>query len=430
MNILVAGVGYVGTTTSLLLAELGWRVTGFDTNEDKIQALRKGELPFYEPGLDELLKKQVKQKNIAFHSDMAEAVQQHDVIFICVGTPSLPNGEADLTYVQQVAEMIGSLMQEYKLIIMKSTVPVGTQRQVVNWIRSAQFRPVAFDVVSNPEFLREGNALYDAFHPDRIVIGSDSIAAAAQVESLYEPLNSPVLHTSPSTAEMIKYASNSFLAAKISYMNELARLCDRVGVSIADVAKGMGYDPRIGSSFLQAGIGYGGSCFPKDVKSLLYTATEHGIDMQLLKQVVSINTTQVQYALDLLQDRAGTLQDKSIAVLGLAFKPGTDDMREAPSLSIIAHLLKHGAKIKVHDPIARLQETMTGDNLAQVKDIDEALRGAEVAIICTEWSDYAQLDWQEMRQLMKTPVLLDGRNMLDGKQLQAWGYRYIGIGNG
>ncbi|MCE5172726.1 UDP-glucose/GDP-mannose dehydrogenase family protein [Paenibacillus profundus] len=430
MKTLVAGVGYVGTTTALLLAELGWKVLGFDTDNSKISALSNGTLPFYEPGLDTLLRTHLSNANICFLVDPVQAIRESQVVFICVGTPSLEDGSSDMRYIRSVAEMIGNHMQEYKLIVMKSTVPVGTQKQVVQWISEAQISSIPFDVVSNPEFLREGSAVYDAFHPDRIVIGSDSDAAAQQVKMIYRDIDSPYVVTKPATAEMIKYAANAFLAAKISYMNELARLCDQIDVSISDIAVGIGYDPRIGKSFLQAGIGYGGSCFPKDVKSLLHIAKEHDTNLSLLQQVVHINETQYQYFIEQMVRRLGGLDGKIIAVLGLSFKPGTDDLREAPSLKMISHLLQSEAAIQVHDPVAALPEQLLHKNIVQFESIMDTVRQADAVVICTEWPEYASASWSDLIQLMRNAAVFDGRNVLDGEQMKAWGYDYYGIGNG
>lgn len=430
MNIIVAGVGYVGTTTAVLLAELGCKVTGVDVNPDKIAALKNGQLPFYEPGLDQMLKKHYEAGNIAFSSDLGTVITDHDVIFICVGTPSQADGSADMRYVREVLSEIGATMESYKLIVMKSTVPIGTQVLAEQWIKEAQHQPYAFDVISNPEFLREGSAVYDAFHPDRIVIGSKSAEAATKLQVLYETLNCPVLTTTPATAEMIKYASNAFLATKISFINELARLCDALHVSITDVAAGMGYDPRIGMAFLRAGIGYGGSCFPKDVRSLLHTAAKQGMSLHLLQQAVNVNDTQYKYALHRLRDLLGTFQGKRIAVLGLSFKPETDDLREAPSLSIIPVLLTEGAVVQVHDPIASIPDGMRADKLTQHPSIEDTLLDVDAVLLCTEWNAYIQADWEKLLTVMKGSIMMDGRNALNRERLEALGYQYVGIGLG
>ncbi|SYX83636.1 UDP-glucose dehydrogenase family protein [Paenibacillus alvei] len=428
MDILVIGLGYVGTTTALAFAENGWKIAGFDTDHSKLCSLEKGDLPFYEPGLGELLQKYVDQGNIQFVSDAKEAIEKHHILFICVGTPSREDGSADLTYIQQVSEWIGQHMQEHKVIVVKSTVPVGTQKRIKEWVANKQTKPITFDVVSNPEFLREGSALHDALHPDRIILGSDSQAAADVVSSLYRSYTCPIIRTEPSTAELIKYASNAFLATKISYVNELARLCDQCGVSITDVAQGMGLDPRIGSSFLRAGIGYGGSCFPKDVNALLTSAEQYGIHLSLLEKVVHINRTQYAYFLTKLTAKLGTLDGKKVAILGLAFKPGTDDLREAPSLAIITQLWNSGATISVHDPVAALPPNYPTARLTQYPHILDALHNADAAIICTEWAVYESMNWSEALPIMRTPILLDGRNMLRANEMQAIGYDYEGVG--
>ncbi|EJW16032.1 UDP-glucose 6-dehydrogenase TuaD [Paenibacillus alvei DSM 29] len=319
-------------------------------------------------------------------------------------------------------------MQEHKVIVVKSTVPVGTQKKVAAWIGSKQRKPISFDVVSNPEFLREGSALHDALHPDRIILGTDSQVAADVVSSLYRTYTGPIIRTQPSTAELIKYASNAFLATKISYMNELARLCDQCGVSISDVAQGMGLDPRIGSSFLRAGIGYGGSCFPKDVNALLSTAEQYGTHLSLLEKVVQINQSQVSYFLTKLTAKLGTLEGKRIAILGLAFKPGTDDIREAPSLAIITQLLNSGAIVSVHDPVAKLPFNDPAARLTQYSHISDALQNTEAVIICTEWPIYEAMNWKEAIDVMQTPILLDGRNMLKAAEMIEFGYDYLGVG--
>ncbi|WP_152391864.1 UDP-glucose dehydrogenase family protein [Paenibacillus guangzhouensis] len=430
MNILVVGVGYVGTTTALLFAELGYKITGFDTDIHKIQALKEGNLPFFEPGLDTLLNKHVQQGSLSFTTDPVQAIREHQVIFICVGTPSQADGSTDLTYVQNVSETIGSYMESYKLIVIKSTVPIGTHKKVSEWVTDAQHEHLPFDVVMNPEFLREGNAVYDCFHPERIVIGSDSAIAAGQVSLLYHSIDCPLVMTNPATAEMIKYASNAFLATKISYMNELARLCDQVDVSISTVAQGMGLDSRISRSFLKAGIGYGGSCFPKDVFSLLHTAKDYGIDLNLIRSVVEVNNTQCQYFMKRIRRKLGILRGKRIAILGLSFKPGTDDMREAPAFTMMKGLLECGSYLKVHDPVAKLPDGWKTHAIKQYDSVEETLRSAHAVILCTEWSEYVEGDWDAWRQLLKFPYLFDGRNVLDRSQLESRGWDYNGIGNG
>jgi nucleotide sugar dehydrogenase len=428
MSILIMGLGYVGVTTGLLLAELGWNVVGYDPNRDRLSELSQGKLPFHEPQLADKLIQHGTSGRIRFTDDVAAAVAECDVIFICVGTPARADGSCDLQYIRQASGMIGQHMQGYKLIVIKSTVPVGTHEQVTAWIAEARQGDIPFEVVSNPEFLREGNAWHDAMHPDRIVIGGHHHGAMRKVRELYRGIHCPYVLCSPRTAEMIKYASNAFLATKISYINELARLCDRLGVHVNDVAAGMGFDERIGHRFLQAGVGYGGSCFPKDVQALLHQAEQQGIRLSILEQVHRVNRTQVKYAIDLWEPVLGTYADKAIAVLGLAFKRDTDDQRESPALSIIAELLHRGAYIRVHDPMACLSKSRRSARLAQLDSVEEALRGADAAIIATDWPEYAEANWARLREMMKEPIILDGKNMLIGVRMQTLGFVYRGIG--
>lgn len=427
MNIVVIGTGYVGTTTALVLAELGWNVTGLDTDEYKVKLLQQGTLPFYEEGLETLLKKHLQSGKICFTNNTEKAIMDNDVIFLCVGTPSHPDGHADLKYVQQVSSDIGLYMDNYKLVVNKSTVPVGTQEKVTEWIRNAQPYPLSFDVVSNPEFLREGKALSDALHPDRIIIGADNVHASKLLQALYISMNCPVVITTPRTAELVKYAANAFLATKISYINELAGLCDRLDVSVKDVAEGIGLDSRIGSSFLHAGIGYGGSCFPKDVSALLQSAQEHGASLTLIEQVMSVNRGQHVQLLNKARKRLGSFNRKKVAVLGLAFKPDTDDIREAPALRIIQALLDERAIVSVHDPVAKLPPSLN-DSAKQCSSPEQALLGAEAAFLCTEWSSYPLLDWNRVKLFMNQPNIFDGRNMLNARLMSSMGYYYQGIG--
>lgn len=422
-------MGYVGITSALVFAELGWKVSGLDPDECKITSLLAGRVPFYEPGLDSLLKKHILSGNLTFGSDPVAAVQNNTVIFICVGTPSTAKGEADLQYIRQASRWIGAHMQTYKLVVIKSTVPVGTQQNVTRWIGESQPVPIPCDVVSNPEFLKEGSALSDARQPDRIVIGSDSAHAAQQLQELYTQMDCPILVTTPQTAEMIKYASNAFLSVKISFVNELARLCDLTFANVGDVTKGMALDQRIGSHFLKAGIGYGGSCFPKDVQALLHTAKTRRMSLTLLASAPKINDSQPLYYLKQLGQRLGTFRGKTIAILGIAFKPHTDDTREAPALRIIAELLKKRAFVNAHDPVAKLPSAITGKRLIQCSTMQEALRQADAVIVCTEWPQYVDADWRQLRALMHGCDVLDGRNALDGQHLADLGYRYLGVGN-
>lgn len=428
MNILVIGTGYVGTTTAAVFAELGWNVMGLDTDAHKIRKLKQGLLHFYEPGLEELLRKHIRSGQIRFTTNKDKAIQDHDVIFICVGTPSSPDGSADMRYVKQVAEDIGQTMNGYKLVITKSTVPVGTQEQVTSWIQATQKKTQPFDVASNPEFLREGKAVIDALNPDRVIIGSNSKQATKLLKTLYQSVKCPIVVTTPRTAELIKYASNAFLATKISYMNELARLCDQLGVNIKEVANGIGLDPRIGSSFLHAGIGYGGSCFPKDVNALIHTAKQNNIELSILEQVVYVNQTQHLYLLEKARERLKSFANKKIAILGLAFKPDTDDMREAPALRIIDSLLNEQANVYVYDPIATLPPVSHYESVTTSNELEEAMQDADAVFLCTEWSIFQNIDWAEMKRIMNQPNLFDGRNLLDSHEMNTIGYYYQGIG--
>lgn len=429
MNILIMGTGYVGVTTGLVFAELGWKVTGLDPDENKIQSLSRGELTFYEPGLNLLLHKHLGTGNIRFTSDPESAIRDSKIIFLCVGTPPAADGSADLQYIRQASESIGRYMQEYKLIAVKSTVPIETNRRLVEWIRDAQTVPVPYDVVSNPEFLREGSALNDALNPDRIIIGSDNEDAVDLLKALYEKIPAPLFITTPKTAEMIKYASNAFLATKISYVNELSRLCEPIGVNISEIAAGMGLDHRIGQHFLRAGIGYGGSCFPKDIHALLHTAKQYGSELSILERVTHVNHSQASHFLKLWEQKLGSFRDKTVAILGISFKPDTDDLREAPSMAIIQQLLDSGASIRVHDPAAKLPSGQLSERLQQLGSIEETLVQCDAAILCSEWEAYKKADWARLRPYMKQHFLFDGRNVLNGKQLAGLGYHYYGIGN-
>lgn len=432
MNILVMGMGYVGVTTGLVFADLGWNVIGYDPNTERLESLARGTLPFYEPGLDEKLVEHSENGRIKFTSDVATAIGESEIIFLCVGTPPGEDGSADLQYIEQAARTIGQYMKDDKLVVIKSTVPVGTNERVAGWIGEASQKAASgakFYVVSNPEFLREGNALYDALHPDRIVIGSHSVKAARKVQKLYKGVSCPVVLCNPRTAELIKYASNAFLATKISYMNELARLCDQLDVHVNDVAVGMGMDERIGRRFLHAGIGFGGSCFPKDTQALLHEAARSGVELTILNSAYQVNRTQVNYALDLWESTLGSYANKTIAVLGLAFKKDTDDMREAPSLQIIEQLLSKQAFVQVHDPLARLPGANRSTRLQQMETIEGAIQQADAVIIATDWKVYAEADWERLKPSMKQPIVLDGKNMLNSKRLRELGYNYRGIGN-
>lgn len=428
MKILIMGLGYVGATTGLVFADLGWNVIGYDPNEERLSALARGSLPFYEPGLSDKLKEHGETGRIRFTSDLPEAISECETIFICVGTPAKEDGSADLQYIEQAAVSIGRYMQDDKLVVIKSTVPVGTNEKVAAWIAGAQPSKISFDVVSNPEFLREGRALYDAFHPERIVIGSHQPEAARKVQRLYKGISCPMVLCSPRTAELIKYASNAYLAAKISYINELARLCDRIGVDVRDVAAGMGLDSRIGKRFLHAGIGFGGSCFPKDIQALIHEAHRQGTKLTIVESAHEVNRTQVRYAIDLWEPVIEGFENKTVAVLGLSFKKDTDDLRESPSLAIIDELLQRHAYVQAHDPLARLPEVYPRTRVKQFETMEGALYDADAVIIATDWDQYADADWARLKAKMHRPIIFDGKNMLSGRRLRELGYEYWGIG--
>ena len=423
------GMGFVGVTTALVFADSGWNVTGLDPDQAKINSLLKGNLPFYEPGVEQLLSKHVANGTIAFTTSPESAIRENQIIFLCVGTPSSPDGSADLRYIKQAASWIGEFMQEHKWIVIKSTVPIGTHEKVRQWVTNSQVIPTTFDTINNPEFLREGSALEDTMKPDRIVIGTTNEDAANHIAPLYANMKCPVIITKPRTAEMIKYASNSFLATKISFMNELARLTNEMDINISDVSKGMGLDPRIGNQFLRAGIGYGGSCFPKDVDSLIHTAKEKGLKLSLLEKVVKVNKSQATYFLEKLEQQLSGFKGKTIAILGIAFKPDTDDIREAPSLKIISSLLKKKAIVQVHDPVVALPTEKLSDRLIQCKSVEDTLYQADAMVICTEWEMYRNADWVHLKDIMRNQNILDGRNILDGKKLISLGFNYLSVSN-
>jgi UDPglucose 6-dehydrogenase len=427
LKILIIGTGYVGTTTALTLCELGHQVIGYDVDPVKIASLQNKNLHFYEPGLKELLVKHLHSGNIQFTENIKHAVQQSEIIFICVGTPQQEDGSANLEYVQQAASIVGNYLNNYKIIVNKSTVPVGTAEKVTKWIKESSVSPINFDVISNPEFLKEGTALVDSLNPERIVIGSNSEKATDIMKKLYSKFKTPFVHTTPQTAELIKYAANSFLATKISFINEMAKLCENVNVDIKDVAYGIGLDSRIGMSFLQAGIGYGGSCFPKDVLALLSTAQQYNTNLSLLEKVDAINNTQPLYMIEKIKKKLREIKGKKIAVLGLSFKPQTDDIRESPAIKIIEELSKQSANIVVHDPVAKLPKTLS-QKITQSTSIHSLLENADALIICTDWPEYETIDWLLVKQKMRTPYIFDGRNMLNASKMTELGFYYEGIG--
>ncbi len=444
MHVCVIGTGYVGLVTGACLARIGHEVLCVDNNEDKVKMLRAGQCPIYEPGLPEILQEAIAAGKIRFTPDIAEGVAFGEVLFIAVGTPPLPDGQSDMRYVEAVARSIGKhLPAAHRTIVNKSTVPIGSG----DWVRmlvldgyQGEARP-DFDIVSNPEFLREGAAVYDTFNPDRIVLGSSSDRAIQQMLALYEGIIHrkfaadpslppvPVVITDLNSAEMIKYAANAFLAVKISFINEVANICDRVGADVREVSRGIGLDSRIGSKFLQAGIGWGGSCFGKDVSALIHTANDYGYSAELLRACVQVNRLQRTVVVEKLQQALKILKGKTIGLLGLTFKPDTDDMRDAPSLTLIEQLSRLGAKVKAYDPI--VSQSGIGDGLSNAiveTDPERLADGCDALVLVTEWAAFRDLPFDRLRELMNTPVLVDARNFLDREALQSLGYRYIGIG--
>ncbi len=426
-KIAVIGVGYVGLVTGTCLADLGNEVIGVDIDKKRIEDLNKGIIPIYEPGLADLVVKNVEQKRLSFTTEIGKAIKESEIIFIAVGTPPLPDGTADLTYVKNVAEDIGKNIDGYKVVVNKSTVPIGTGDMVSRIIK--QFYNGDFEVVSNPEFLREGCAVEDFMHPERIVVGGTNNGRAMEIMvQLYESLKAPMVLTDVKTAEMIKYASNALLATEISFINSIANICEKLGADVKLVAEGMRQDKRIGKyAFLEAGVGYGGSCFPKDVKALIQIAQENGIRFSILEAVEATNEAQKQSLLVKIQKLIGEdLHEKKIAVWGLAFKPQTDDIREAPSLVVIKQLLDRGAKITVFDPVARLKDN--DENIVFSDDYYEAVKGTDCLVIVTEWSDFKKADLNKIKSLMKSPNVVDGRNVFEKKTMEEAGFNYIGIG--
>ncbi|QHW34321.1 UDP-glucose/GDP-mannose dehydrogenase family protein [Paenibacillus rhizovicinus] len=429
-KITVIGTGYVGLVSGACFSEIGNRVICCDVDARKIDLLKKGEIPIYEPGLDQLVEKNTERGMLLFTTEVGEAIEASDIIYIAVGTPMSETGEADMRYVMSAAKKIGEHLNGYKIIVNKSTVPVGTGELVREVVQANKRNPwTQFDVVSNPEFLREGSAISDCMNMDRAVIGSDSEAAREIIAELHAPFRTRIFKTDLESAEMIKYAANTFLATKISFINAIANICERVGADVTDVAEGMGLDSRIGSKFLQAGIGYGGSCFPKDTYALAHIADKAGYDFELLKSVIRTNQRQRLVVLDKLRGTLGSLAGKQIAVLGLAFKPDTDDMRYAPSLTIIPELLKQGAGVRAYDPIAAVTARRElPESVHYCDSIEQAVTGADVCVILTEWKEVLQMDMARLKKLMNQPLIVDGRNCFSLAAMQELGIQYHSVG--
>ncbi|MBI1894108.1 MAG: UDP-glucose/GDP-mannose dehydrogenase family protein [Candidatus Rokubacteria bacterium] len=429
MNVCVVGTGYVGLVTGAVFADLGNDVICMDSDRAKIEGLLRGLMPIYEPGLEEMVHRNVEDGRLAFTTSLEEGVRRSEIIFIAVGTPPKANGETDLSAVEDVALGIARAMDRYRVIVNKSTVPVGTGDLVREIIQRNQRRPVNFDVVSNPEFLREGSAIEDTLRPDRIVIGAPTRQVAMTLLELYAPLERPMIITDVHSAEMIKYASNAFLAAKISFINAIANICEAAGADVSDVVKGMGLDPRIGSSFLQAGLGFGGSCFPKDSDSLIQSASNFGCEFRLLKAVMETNRERASRFAELIQKVLGPLDGRTIAVLGLAFKPNTDDMREAKSIEVIQLLHAAGATVKAYDPAATENaRRLLPPEVRYGQSSYEAAEGADAVAIVTEWNEFKLLNLERLKQVMRRPLLFDGRNIYEPERLRKLGFEYHSVG--
>ncbi len=428
MKIGIIGSGYVGLVTGACFASLGHSVTCVDNDAAKVRSLKAGHIPFYEPGLHEMVAENVAAKRLSFTSEIASVVNRCEILFICVHTPPQPDGGADLSYVEKVAKQIATHLKKYCLIVDKSTVPVETGEWVHKTIKRYARRGVPFDVASNPEFLREGSAIRDFKMPDRIVVGVTSAKAEKIFRTLYGTMKAPLVVTDIKSAELIKHAANSFLAMKISFVNALARVCDTVGADVEKVALGMGLDPRIGNQFLRAGIGFGGSCFPKDVSAFLYICKHRGVSFDMLAEVLRINDAQAEYFVSRIQEKIKKMEGKTIAVLGLAFKPDTDDMRCAPSLKIIPMLQKAGARIRAYDPhaMSKAQDLFQGVHFA--KDPYDAARGSHAILLLTEWKEFFSLDWKKILRGAKGNFLFDGRNMLVPHEMRKNGFHYRSVG--
>ena len=469
MQIAIIGTGYVGLVTGTCLSDFGLDVICVDKDNKKIECLNSGKVPIYEPNLEDLIQKNVSAGRLTFTTDLERAVKESKVIFIAVGTPSNDDGSANLKQIEKVAQQIATSMNEYKVIVIKSTVPIGTAVKIKEIINSSSPSPlrgeggvraksssviareqsdrsnpnlnrrtgvspvytIPFDVVSNPEFLREGSAVYDFTHPDKIVIGTDSPKALKMMQEIYRPLyliDTPFVITNPETAELIKYACNAFLATKITFINEIANLCDKVGADVHQIAKAMGLDGRISPKFLHPGPGYGGSCFPKDTEALYHFASTYGYDFKLLKGVISANRRQREIMVEKIKRHIGDLKGKTIAILGLAFKQNTDDIRKSPAIDIIHLLLKEGARIRCFDPLAMENTRKILPNLTYCQDEYETAQGSDTLVIATEWNQFRNLDLTKIKKLLKTPILLDLRNLYDPAALKALGFIYEGVG--
>ena len=430
MDISVVGAGHVGLVTGACFADLGHRVVVVDNSTKRIANLKKGAMPYYEPGLEELVVRGVRERRLTFTTSLKDGVTKSTIIFIAVGTPQKLTGEADLASVENVARSIAQHLRAYRLIVEKSTVPVQTGRQIQQTIKTYLKRKVRFDVASNPEFLREGTAIEDFMKPDRVVLGVNSKRARDLLHTLYRPLNAPLVFTDINSAELIKHASNSYLSMKISFINAVAQVCERSGADVEQVAEGIGLDPRIGRSFLNAGIGFGGFCFPKDLDAFIKISEQVGYDFELLKAVRNINEEQKRSFAAKIQRALWVLKGKTIGVLGLSFKPNTDDMRYAPAIDIITYLQHEGAKVKAFDPQAMGEAKRLLPEVKLCKDAYEAARGTDCLVILTEWNEFKELDFKRVKKLVRQPLVVDGRNIYDPQRMRKLGFRYLGVGRG
>ena len=442
INITIIGAGYVGSVTGACLADFGNKVICVDNNQEKIDAFQKGIIPIYEPGLSDIVSRNFISKRLIFSTDLSEAVKASKVVFIAVGTPSIEDGSADLSFVEDAARKIAAAMEQYTVIVNKSTVPIGSAKKVSAWVKeelNKRGKNISFDVVSNPEFLREGTAVYDFTHPDRVVLGSSSAQALEIMKDVYRALylnETPFIETTPETAEMIKYASNAFLATKITFINEIANLCEKTGANVQDVARAMGRDGRIGSKFLHPGPGYGGSCFPKDTRALSKTAHDYGEPITLVDAVISANDRQKKRQAEKIENAMGgkgSLEGKTIAILGLSFKANTDDMREAPSITLCEGLAAKGAKLRIYDPVsmneAKKYFDQINDSVLYASDEYDALLHTSALAIVTEWHQFRNMDLQKIKHIMnENPCFFDLRNIYTRKEVENYGFRYWGSG--
>lgn len=431
MNICIIGTGYVGLVTGACLAEFGMNLICVDNDLQKINLLKQGKVTIYEPGLENLVAKSMKEGRLRFSSNIEEGIKSSLVVFIAVGTPPREDGSADLRFIEEVAKGIARWQDGYKVVVMKSTVPVGTARWLKELIQKHQTQPVPFDIVSNPEFLREGSAIEDFMRPDRVVIGAESEQAMAIMKDIYSALyliETPFILTSPESAEMIKYATNSFLATKVTFINEIANLCEKVGADVHHVAKAMGLDGRIGKKFLHPGPGYGGSCFPKDTRALSRIAHEKGYTFRILDSVIQANEIQKQRMVEKIKERVGDLKGKTIGVLGLSFKPNTNDIRESSSIAIIQGLLQMGATVKAFDPAAMEEARAVLPKVEYGQDAYDVANGADALVLVTEWNQFRRLDLLRIKALLKEPIFIDLRNVYDPDHMKRLGFRYCGVG--